>query len=168
MMAKTIFTQQPEQKRILVEREFAGPLKTVWRAWTDSEILEQWWAPLPWKAITRSMDFTEGGKWFYYMLGPEDERHYCIINYLKIDPLVSFSGTDAFADENGNKNNVMKSNHWYNVFSETATGTKVNVEITFQSAEDLKQMVEMGFVEGFTMAHDNLDALLLKINQLTQ
>lgn len=165
-MGKTIFTQQPEQKRILVEREFAGSLNNVWQAWTDPAILDQWWAPLPWKAVTRSMNFTEGGKWFYYMLGPQEERHYCIVEYKKIDPLSSFSGTDAFADEEGNKNDIMNTNHWHNTFSETTGGTKVEVEITFQSAEDLKQMVEMGFVEGFTMAHDNLDALLLKINQL--
>jgi uncharacterized protein YndB with AHSA1/START domain len=165
-MGKTIFTQQPEQKRILVEREFAGSLNNVWQAWTDPAILDQWWAPLPWMAVTKSMDFTEGGKWFYYMLGPAGEKHYCRADYKTIDPLNSFSGVDGFCDEEGNKNTAINSNDWHTSFSETMNGTKVTVVISFQSEADLKQMVEMGFVEGFTMAHDNLDALLLKINQL--
>lgn len=166
MMAKTIFTQQPEQKRILVEREFAGSLSNVWQAWTDPEILDEWWAPKPWKTETVSMNFSEGGMWLYYMAGPAGEKHYCRVDYKKINLLTSFSGVDGFCDEAGNKNTIINSNDWYTSFSETTNGTKVTVEIIFQSEEDLKQMVEMGFVEGFTMAHDNLDALLLKINQL--
>jgi len=161
MMRKTVFTQKPEEKKILVEREFAGSINAVWDAWTVPEILDLWWAPLPYKAVTKMQNFTEGGRWFYYMQGPEGERHYCIVEYKTINPLVSFSGTDAFADEDGNKNNIINTNLWNNSFSETENGTRVTVEINFQSEADLKQMVEMGFVEGFTMAHNNLDKLLL-------
>ena len=51
--------------------------------------------------------------------------------------------------------------HWENEFSETPNGTKVTVEITFSSEEQLEKIIEMGFKEGFTMAHGNLDELLV-------
>ena len=52
--------------------------------------------------------------------------------------------------------------HWKVEFSKTDTGTKVKVEITFANEKDLNTIVEMGFQEGFSMAHDNLDELLVK------
>jgi uncharacterized protein YndB with AHSA1/START domain len=40
---------------ITVKREFAAELPLVWDAYTKSEILDQWWAPKPWKARTKTM-----------------------------------------------------------------------------------------------------------------
>ena len=50
--------------------------------------------------------------------------------------------------------------HWQVAFSPTAGGTRVQVVITFRSEEDMQKIVEMGFEEGFTAAHGNLDELL--------
>ncbi|NEU07753.1 SRPBCC domain-containing protein [Flavihumibacter sp. R14] len=149
-------------KKILVVREFDAPLEKVWRAWTDSELLDQWWAPKPWKANTKSMDFREGGRWLYYMAGPDGERHYCRFDYETIDGPRSYTGADAFCDEEGNDIGELPNMHWNTKFSETATGTKVEVEISFSSKEDLEKIIEMGFKEGFTAAHGNLDELLAK------
>ena len=52
-MQKTIFSEDMTSNTMLVERDFAGSLEQVWQAWTDSEILAEWWAPLPFKAITK-------------------------------------------------------------------------------------------------------------------
>ncbi len=49
---------------------------------------------------------------------------------------------------------------WRNEFSKTKSGTKVTVEITFSSEGDLEKIIETGFKEGFTAAHNNLDELL--------
>ena len=38
--------------------------------------------------------------------------------------------------------------------------TNVMVEITFEKSEDLQKMIEMGFEQGFAMAHSNLDEIL--------
>ena len=40
--------------------------------------------------------------------------------------------------------------------------TYSKVEITFDSIESLEKIVEMGFKEGFAMAHNNLDELLAR------
>jgi len=51
-MNKTNYTVNKEKKTIVVDRSFDAPLSLVWQAWTDSAILDLWWAPLPWKTVT--------------------------------------------------------------------------------------------------------------------
>ncbi|MEI9910500.1 MAG: SRPBCC domain-containing protein [Bacteroidota bacterium] len=87
-MKQTIYNIDPaSDTTMLVEREFDATLEWVWQAWTDSELLAEWWAPLPFKAITKTMDFREGGRWHYYMLGPDGSKFWCLLNYLQIENL---------------------------------------------------------------------------------
>ena len=46
---QTTFTKDLEKKKMFISREFAGSVDDVWKAWTDSKLLDQWWAPKPWK-----------------------------------------------------------------------------------------------------------------------
>lgn len=147
-------------KKLLVTRDFDAPIEDVWKAWTQKEILDQWWAPKPWKARTKSMDFKEGGTWLYCMEGPEGEQHWCRADFTTIVSQKLYEGTDAFCDENGIISNDIPGMHWKVAFSPIASGTKVDVEITFKSESDMEKIIEMGFNEGFTAAHENLDALL--------
>ena len=157
---QTTITKDTANKKILVVREFDGTPEQVWKAWTESDLLDKWWAPRPWKAKTKSMDFREGGFWLYYMEGPDGTKQWCRSDYESIDPGKSFTSIDAFCDEQGNKTNDLPGMHWKNEFSKTETGTKVTVEIIFSTEADLEKIIEMGFEEGFTAAHNNLDELL--------
>lgn len=160
---QTTITKDAAAKKLFVEREFDGTLEQVWNAWTQSELLDQWWAPRPWKARTKSMNFHAGGSWLYCMEGPNGEQAWCCVDYQSVTPQKSFSAINAFCDEHGNKNSGFPTMHWKVDFNETSTGTKVNVEISFSSEADLEKIIEMGFKEGFTMAHGNLDELLAKL-----
>jgi len=157
---ETIYTKDAASKKIKVVRDFDAPPEDVWRAWTEKELLDQWWAPKPWKANTQSMDFRAGGTWLYYMEGPDGSRHYCRADYETIVPNKSYSGLDAFCDENGTINSEFPRMHWQVLFNRSANGTKVEVEITFASEADMEKIIEMGFKEGFAAAHTNLDELL--------
>ena len=159
---ETIYTKDPSNKQLKVVREFDASVGQVWKAWTEKELLDQWWAPKPWKAITTSMDFREGGQWFYYMQGPDGSRHYCRVDYKSITPGKFFSGDDAFCDEKGNINTEFPRMHWEVSFSSTPNGTKVEIDVSFDSEADLEKIVEMGFKEGFAAAHTNLDELLAR------
>jgi len=55
-MQKTTYTVDRENKTIHVDRTFDAPLAQVWQAWTDHTIMDQWWAPKPWHARTKTMD----------------------------------------------------------------------------------------------------------------
>lgn len=156
----TTITKDPGNRKLIVVREFDAPLEQVWKAWTEKDLLDQWWAPKPWKAETKSMDFREGGTWLYSMVGPDGTRSYSRADYKTIIPNKTFIGDDAFCDENGNITDDMPAMRWKADFFSTAAGTRVEVEITFASEADLETIVEMGFKEGFTAAHSNLDQLL--------
>ena len=162
MSKQTKISKDEVNKKIIVVREFDAPLEEVWKAWTDSKILDQWWAPKPWKAKTKSMDFREGGVWLYSMVGPDGTESYCRADFKKIVPNKSYIGDDAFCDENGNITHDIPGMRWKVDFSKADTGTKVEVEITFASEDDMKKIIEMGFEAGFTAAHGNLDELLKK------
>ncbi|MDB5149731.1 MAG: hypothetical protein JWQ57_3751, partial [Mucilaginibacter sp.] len=58
---EAVFTKDLQNKKINVVRTFNAPLNLVWQAWTESDILDQWWAPKPYRAETKLMDFREGG-----------------------------------------------------------------------------------------------------------
>jgi uncharacterized glyoxalase superfamily protein PhnB/uncharacterized protein YndB with AHSA1/START domain len=147
-------------KKITVTRNFNAPTEDVWRAWTESELLDQWWAPKPWRAETKTMNFKEGGFWLYAMVSPEGSKHWSKINYHKIDFQKSIQTTDCFCDENGNKNPDFPSMSWKNEFHATENGTVVMVEISFTAEADIKTIIAMGFEAGFTSALDNLEHYL--------
>ena len=159
---ETIYQADVSNRKLRVTREFDAPLEKVWRAWTEPALLDQWWAPKPWKAFTISMDFQEGGRWFYYMEGPDGTRHYCLADYLSINTNKSFSAEDAFCDEKGNVNDGLPRMKWKNAFSRRTDSTVVDIDISFAAEADMNKIIEMGFKEGFAAAHQNLDELLAR------
>lgn len=156
------FSVDKANKKITVKREFEAPLKNVWAAWTQADLLDQWWAPNPWKAKTKKQEFKEGGTWLYAMVGPNGEEHWSKADYISIRPLKSYSGLDAFCDSNGTINPQMPRSNWYVEFNEKENSTIVTIEIKHEKLEDLEATLKMGFKEGFTAGMENLDALLEK------
>jgi PhnB protein len=161
------FVVDKENKTIKVKKSFHAELPLVWEAWTTAEILDQWWAPLPWKAETNDMDFREGGRWFYAMVSPDGtERQWCLMNYKKIVDKKFFTSEDAFAkDESGEVNAEFPPNNWETRFSHDNEQTLVDITLSFDKVEHIEQMIEMGFKEGFTQGLDQLDALLTKVKK---
>lgn len=146
-----------KSKQIKVERSFIAPIDLVWSAWTESEILDQWWGPKPWRAETKYMDFSEGGYWHYAMISPENVKHWSRVDYLKIVPQNYFLAIDGFSDENGSPDTSLPRNKWENNFTEQGDETLVTILLTFDTVEDLEKIIEMGFREGFTAGLKNLD-----------
>ena len=147
-------------KKVTIIRRFDAPLEKVWKAWTEGDLLDQWWAPKPYKAETKTMNFAEGGYWLYAMVGPDNNKMWCKVEYNGIEQQKSFQATDMFCDENGNKNADFPSMNWNNSFEADDEGTKVTVEITFTSEADLQKIMDMGFEAGFAAGLGNLDELL--------
>jgi uncharacterized protein YndB with AHSA1/START domain len=154
------FFVDKENKTITVKREFAAELPLVWDAYTKSEILDQWWAPKPWKARTKTMDFREGGHWHYAMLGPEGEEHWALANYQNIQIRKKFTGLDAFADADGNVNKDLPQSKWEVTFTDKGQVTLVELHISYPDLAQLEATIKMGFKEGLAMAMEGLDELL--------
>jgi uncharacterized protein YndB with AHSA1/START domain len=165
MTEKTKIKRDLEDKSITVSREFKAPLELVWRAYTEKEFLNQWWGPAPWKAETKSMDFREGGFWLYAMAGPENQKHWARMNYLKISNHKKFEIQNFFCEENGNVDGKLPASQGEVVFAKTQTGTHVDFKLKFSTEEALKQTVEMGFEQGISQCTDQLEVLLSKLKQ---
>lgn len=159
------FDVNKENRTITVTKEFAAPVDLVWDAWTKSELLDQWWAPKPYKATTKSMDFRDGGNWLYAMVGPENDQQWCRADFSGISQQKEFSVRDAFCDENGKINEDFPRSSWKNSFTSNADTTTVTNQITYDKVEDLEKYIEMGFKEGYTMGLGNLDELLEEIQE---
>ncbi|MFV8372224.1 SRPBCC family protein [Flavobacterium sp. LB2P74] len=157
--SKTLVVKDLEEKSILVSRTFTAPLDKVWRAYTESELLEQWWAPKPWKAETKSMRFSVGGYWLYAMVGPENEKHWGRMDYTAITPHLSFEIKDSFCDEKGTINTSLPVATGTIVFTTTVSGTLVEFKMFYSNEKEIETMIEMGFEQGITACLEQLETL---------
>ena len=156
---KTLVVKDLEEKTILVSSTFSAELEKVWRAYTENELLEQWWAPKPWKAETKRMDFSVGGHWLYAMVGPENEKHWGRMDYTAITPQLSFEIKDSFCDEEGNVNTSFPVATGIIVFTKTASGTLVEFKMFYSNEKEIETMIEMGFEQGITACIEQLEML---------
>ncbi|WP_295716085.1 SRPBCC domain-containing protein [Mucilaginibacter sp.] len=155
-----VFEKDIAAKKIHVVREFNAPIEKVWKAWTDPDLLQKWWGPKPWVAITKSMDFTVGGVWLYSMVGPDGQKHWSHVQFTAIENGSRFAADTTFCDENGTIAPGAPIGHWDNKFVAAGDKTKVVIDINFDDESAIKMMVEMGFQGGFTMGLNQLEELL--------
>ena len=161
-MSKTQFTKDTDKARLTIERVFAAPRERVWRYMTEPKLLDQWWAPDPWKAETIVMDFRVGGHWHYAMKGPEGETHYGLMEFVDIEEGRSYKADDAFCDAEATPIEGLPRQVFENRFEDRDGKTRVVTVIDYASVEDLERILDMGMQEGLTAAQDQLEALLAK------
>lgn len=164
-MSNTLFDIDRNKYTITVSSKYEAPLEALWASWTRSEILDQWWAPHPWKVETKEMDFSPHGRWLYAMVSPEGERVWSLLEYIEIMPNHYFIAEDAFCDENGNKNyEIHPGSKWHNSFTYAQGETTVTNVITFSSIAAMDNILAMGFRGGYQMGLGNLEEYLSKNN----
>lgn len=159
-METNTFIINEDQLSVTVNRNFKAPLDKVWDAFTNSETLDKWWAPKPWKCETKQQNFANGGEWLYAMVGPENEKHWAISTYKNISKNNSFDLTDAFCDENGVMNTDLPTSEWNLTFFEENNTTKLKIVVKQSSIADLQALIKMGFKEGFEASLDYLTDML--------
>lgn len=147
-------------KQLIVTRYFDASTDLVWKAWTQQEFLNIWWAPEPYRVETKSFDFREGGRWHYAMVSPENQRHWASADILKVNKERSFEWLDCFCDEHGKINEALPRTHWHVDFMSIGSETKVVCTLTYKSEADLKQIMELGMEQGFTMTLTALERYL--------
>lgn len=164
---KTEIIKDLINRRISMKRKFNASVANVWRAWTERDLLDQWWVPLPCRAKTKSFHFSEGGTWLYEVLGPEATEHWVVVEFKSIKKNKSFEAVSSFCDRNAMINPGMPVMCWKNQFSKSGSDTEVAVEISFSKDADIERIIAWGFERGFTTAAENLDKLFLKSNVST-
>ena len=71
---------------LALERIIPVPPERVWAAWTQPELLLQWFTPAPWKTVACDLDLRPGGRCDVTMESPEGERYPNNGCYLELDP----------------------------------------------------------------------------------
>ncbi len=160
------FTVDKETATIHITREFAADLDLVWDAFTKAEILDKWMGPKPYRVQTKEMDFRVGGRWLYTMVSPDNVpmSRYSLAVFIEIHPKTSFTTKNSFADENGNPaDSGITFSITKNSFTAEGDKTVVRIAKKMQSLAQLEKFVEMGFVEGTSVAMQNLDQYFLSL-----
>jgi len=159
------FIVDKEKNTLTINREFLADRQLVWDCYTKSEILDQWFAPEPLKAKTKSMDFSEGGHWHFAMIEPNGTAYWSRTDYLTIRPIDYYTALDGFSNEKGEINPDLPRSEMKVTFSDKGKNALVQTIINYNSLEDLEAVIKMGMEEGFTSCLNRLDKLLLKLKK---
>jgi uncharacterized protein YndB with AHSA1/START domain len=152
--------KDPEAHTMKVVAEFAAPVERVWALYADPRKLERHWGPPGWPATFVEHRLVPGSRSHSFMAGPNGEQPQGVWNVVAVDGPRSFEIEDAFADEHGVPNEEMGWTHIAARFQPIESGTRVKFVSTFQSPEQLQQMLDMGMEEGLKQAMGQIDDLL--------
>jgi uncharacterized protein YndB with AHSA1/START domain len=145
----------PAEREIHIERVFDAPIERVWQAFTDPDLIKQWWGGGG-NLIVERMEVERGGHWRFVVEGPE--------------------GTDGFEGryrEVSPMERVVQTFEWDgmpgHVAVETATftdlgdgRTKITTTSLFHTTEERDGMLNSGMEQGLNASYAALDAVLAK------
>lgn len=158
-------TVETTENKIIFTRTFDAPRELVFETYTTCKHLLNWWGPREWPLSYCKMDFRPGGTWHYCMKGPnEGDESWGIAKYKEISEPEKIIYNDFFSDRDGNINNNMPAFDTIIIFSAEGERTTVTVTSEVGSAEEVKKLVEMGMVEGFTETWDRLEEHLASVS----
>ena len=164
-MPVTDITKNTERRRFAITAEFAAPVERVWALYADPRQLEQVWGPPEYPATFVAHDLRPGGRMTYYMTSPEGERFAGYWDVDEVDQPSRFAFRDGFADADLNPNPDLPVSRNDYTFVATDEGTRAVFTSTFDSAEDLQKVLDMGIEEGATSAINQIDGFLANTTQ---
>jgi uncharacterized protein YndB with AHSA1/START domain len=144
-------------RELTLTRIIDSPREKVFRAWTDPELLKQWFAPKPWTTSMAELDVRPGGANLIVMRSPEGEEFPNRGVYLEVVKNERLVLTDAYtkAWEPSEKPFMTLT-----VTLEDLGGkTRYTARVMHWTAADRKAHEEMGFHTGWAMCADQLAAL---------
>ena len=86
----------PEETQILITREFDAPKHLVYRAYTEPELISQWWSGERGKVTSVEVDLRVGGAWRYVMMANEGFEVAFHGEYQEIVPNEKLVNTEVF------------------------------------------------------------------------
>jgi uncharacterized protein YndB with AHSA1/START domain len=154
----------------VMERVFNAPRELVFEAYSTAEHLKNWWGPKGWTLPFCEVDFRPGGVWLYCMKGPFGSADGEIMEswgkavYQEIVEPERIVYKDMFVDAEGNHIEGTPEMVITVEFVEEDGKTRLISKTLFETAEQLRQVLEMGMEQGFSETLDRLEGYLEKVS----
>ena len=152
------------QRELVITRLIDAPCESVYKAWTDPELLKQWFAPSPYTTPIADLDVRPGGANLIVMRGPDGQDLPNRGIYLEVVPNEKLVFTDAYtkAWEPSEKPFMTVV-----VTFEDADGkTRYTARVTHWTVADREKHEAMGFHQGWGRCADQLAALASGIGRV--
>ncbi|PTU64031.1 polyketide cyclase [Chromobacterium sp. Panama] len=144
--------------RLTLERLIDAPPEQVYRAWTDPELLCQWFTPRPWTVASAELDVRPGGSSLVVMRSPEGQDFPNRGVYLEVQPGRRLVFTDAYTEAW-----LPSAKPFMTVtleFQPRDGKTHYRADVLHWTEADLREHEAMGFASGWGQATDQLEDLL--------
>lgn len=148
----------PSDRELILTRIINAPREKLFRAWTEAELLKQWFAPKPWTTPKAELDVRSGGASLVVMRGPDGKDMPCPGVYLEVVPNAKLVFTDAYTEA------WQPSAHPFMTveltFEDAGDGkTKYTARVLHWTVADREKHEQMGFHGGWGLCADQLAAL---------
>ncbi len=143
---------------LILERDIGAPRNTVWRCWTESDLLRQWYCPAPWTVPEADFDLRPGGRMNCTMQGPAGERIDVLGVWLEIVPEERLAFTDAFTEGFMPRADSFMTGFVHLSDNDDGT-TRMIWGARHTNEADVEKHLQMGFKDGWTAASAQLDDL---------
>jgi uncharacterized protein YndB with AHSA1/START domain len=148
-------------RELVLTRLIDAPREKVFRAWTDPELLKQWFAPLPYTTPVAELDVRPGGANLVIMRDPDGNDLPNRGVYLEVVENERLVVTDAYtrAWEPSEKPFMTV----ILTFEDEGGRTRYTACVRHWTEADREAHEKMGFHEGWGQCADQLAALVAKI-----
>ncbi|MBI2738674.1 MAG: SRPBCC family protein [Rhodospirillales bacterium] len=148
-------------RELVLTRLINAPREKVYRAWTDPELLKQWFAPKPYTTPVVEVDVRPGGSAYFVMRGPDGKDLPNHGVYLEVVPNEKLVSTDAYvkAWEPSEKPFMTL----ILTFEDEGGKTRYTARVRHWTVADREAHEKMGFHEGWGLCADQLEALVATI-----
>jgi uncharacterized protein YndB with AHSA1/START domain len=148
-------------RELVLTRLINAPREKVYRAWTEPELLKQWFAPKPYTTPIVEIDVRPGGSAYFVMRGPDGKDLPNHGVYLEVVPNERLVSTDAYvkAWEPSEKPFMTL----ILTFEDEGGKTRYTARVRHWTVADREAHEKMGFHEGWGICADQLEALVAKL-----
>lgn len=160
-MTATAEAVPTSDRELVLTRIIDAPREKVFKAWTDPELLKQWFAPLPYTTPVAELDVRPGGSNLVVMRDPDGNDLPNRGVYLEVVENERLVVTDAYtrAWEPSEKPFMTL----ILTFEDEGGKTRYTARVRHWTAADREAHEKMGFHEGWGRCADQLAALVAKL-----
>ncbi len=149
------------ERELVLTRLIDAPREKLYRAWTEPELLKQWFAPAPYTTPFAEMDVRAGGASLIVMRSPEGQEIPCPGVYLEVVENRRLVFTDAYtkAWEPSAKPFMTA----IVTFDDEGGKTRYTARVLHWSVADREAHEKMGFHQGWGQCADQLAAVAARL-----